>query len=81
MLGVEDRQPSSSLEGERVALEQGGAVLLTNVTLPVGVEDLPALRGDLPCGTGRMLEVLVDQIDVRLLDGQLAVERVGGCHS
>ena len=72
VLRVEGRQSPGCLERERIAFEQRRAVLFPHVALPVGVEDLPSLGGNLPCRTGGVLEVLVDKVDVRLLDRQFA---------
>ena len=78
VLGVQHGQPLSRLEREDVALVQAGAVLLANVGATVRRVERAARSGDLLSGSGGFGESGVHQIHVRLLDGQLALDRCRG---
>jgi len=73
VFGVEHRHPTSGLVGERVALEQRGAVFFPHEVstvadenfLPLPRQFLRARRGDIQIG--------VHRIDVRLLDRDLVL--------
>ena len=75
VLGVQHGETLGGLEREHVALVQTGAVLLADEAAPVGLVEVRALGGHLLGGASRFLETGVDEIHVRLLDGQLVLQR------
>jgi hypothetical protein len=77
VFGVEHREPLRRLEGEHVALVQSGAVLLTHEAVAIRLVQRPPGGGHLLSGPSCLGQTCIDQIDMRLLFGQLALDRAG----
>ena len=77
VLGVEHGEPLGRLEREHITLVETGAVLLADEGTAVGLIERPSGRSHLLRGASGLGETCVDKIDMRLLLGQLALDRAG----
>ena len=77
VLGVEHGEPLRRLEREHIALVEAGAVFLADEGTAIGLIERPSGSRHLLRGASGLGETSVDKIDMRLLLGQLALDRAG----
>ena len=77
VLGVERGASLRGVEHQRVTLEEGGPLGVADLDLPAELAAGQALGLDAVGAQAGLLQLLVDPVDVRLLDGDLAGELVG----